>query len=67
MTQFIEGFTELLVTKSRGEIRVRYGGSGFPMLLLLGHLCGTCPAWGAELPAQITRGRFRKGEGGGTT
>lgn len=37
MATFFEGFTEQRVTTSRGAIRVRHGGSGFPVLLLHGH------------------------------
>lgn len=37
VSEFFEGFTEQLVTTSRGQIRVRCGGSGFPILLLHGH------------------------------
>ena len=34
---FFEGFTEDSVITSHGEIRLRYGGSGFPILLVHGH------------------------------
>lgn len=37
MADFFEEFTERPVTTSQGQIRVRYGGSGFPILLLHGH------------------------------
>ena len=37
MVDFFEDFTERLVTTSHGEIRVRHGGSGCPILLLHGH------------------------------
>lgn len=37
MADFFEEFTERLLTTSQGKIRVRYGGSGFPILLLHGH------------------------------
>ncbi|AZB54608.1 alpha/beta hydrolase [Cereibacter sphaeroides] len=37
MAEFFEGFTEQRVKTSHGEIRVRCGGSGFPILLLHGH------------------------------
>jgi haloacetate dehalogenase len=37
VADFFDGFTERLVTTSRGQIRVRCGGSGFPILLLHGH------------------------------
>ncbi len=37
MAGFFEGFTEQYVTTSHGEIRLRHGGSGFPILLLHGH------------------------------
>ncbi|MVA18945.1 alpha/beta fold hydrolase [Agrobacterium vitis] len=37
MVDFFNDFTERLVPTSHGEIRVRHGGSGFPILLLHGH------------------------------
>lgn len=37
MAAFFDGFTETLLTTSQGEIRVRFGGAGFPVLLLHGH------------------------------
>jgi haloacetate dehalogenase len=37
MADFFEDFTERFVTTSHGEIHVRHGGSGFPLLLLHGH------------------------------
>ena len=37
MAKFFEGFAERLVTTSQGDIRIRFGGSGFPTLLLHGH------------------------------
>lgn len=37
MEEFFKDFNEETVTTSQGEIRVRHGGSGFPILLLHGH------------------------------
>lgn len=37
MSDFFRGFTEQIVLTSQGGIRVRYGGTGFPILLLHGH------------------------------
>lgn len=37
MADFFEGFTEQHVATSRGRIRTRCGGTGFPILLLHGH------------------------------
>ncbi|MFP3547463.1 alpha/beta fold hydrolase [Rhizobium sp. SIMBA_035] len=37
MVDFFNDFTERLVPTSHGEIHVRHGGSGFPILLLHGH------------------------------
>lgn len=37
MAEFFEGFTDRLVTTSQGDIRIRFGGAGFPILLLHGH------------------------------
>ncbi len=37
LADFFDDFTEHLVPTSYGEIRLRHGGSGFPILLLHGH------------------------------
>lgn len=37
MADFFAEFTERLLTTSQGQLRVRCGGSGFPILLLHGH------------------------------
>ncbi|WP_307877429.1 MULTISPECIES: alpha/beta hydrolase [unclassified Rhizobium] len=37
MADFFENFTERFVSTSHGEIRVRCGGVGFPIILLHGH------------------------------
>ncbi|WP_446737875.1 alpha/beta fold hydrolase [Rhizobium sp. CFBP 13726] len=37
MAEIFERFTERPVTTSQGDIRIRFGGSGFPILLLHGH------------------------------